>query len=299
MAAKNLDFPLGRPLAPAVTVRRRRSLTTGAAPLVAMGEAVSAEQRIADLPDGADVYRPVLAGLTGRVVDITPGQHITIEGAATVVQGLLGLGGPAAGPLVMLPRGESLAVVPIPAGAVILFPQPVPMVLVQRAIAGGASGIIAPSAAVRELEALARTDLSAVYDGLAPDPVGFPLAVVLTEGVGSQPMSSAVYRVLAPHLGNVVLVSGATDPRGNFRPDVTLSLPRESATAMTPLPSALEPGAQVRVAAGVLRGALGEIVHVFSRRQFDAAGVLSPCALVRLDDGAVHMLPLHALDRVG
>lgn len=294
-----LDFPLGRPLAPAVMARRRRPLTPGAAPLVALGDTVSAEQRIADLPDGSGAFRPLLAGLAGRVVEITPGQHVTIEGAATVLHGLLGLGGPAAGPLVMLPRGESLAVVPIPAGAVILFPQPVPMVLLQRAIAGGARGIIAPSAAPRELEALARTDLSAVYDGLAPEPAGFPLTVVLTEGLGVLPMSAAAYGLLAPRLGDVVLLSGATDPRANIRPEVTLSLPRDSATAMTPLPASLEPGAQVRIAEGPHRGAAGEIVHVFSRRQLDAAGALVPCVLVRLDDGTARVLPLHVLDRTG
>ena len=299
MATVNLDFPLGRPIASAVTVRRQRPLAPGAAPVVSMGETVSAEQRIADLPDGAGAFRPLLAGLIGRVVEVTPGRHITIEGAATVVQGLLGLGRPAAGPLVMLPRGESLAVVPIPAGAIILFPQPVPLMLLQRAIAGGARGIVASSAAPRELEALARTDLSAVYDGLAPEPSGFPLTVVLTEGLGNWQMSNAVYSILAQRLGDIVLVSGATDPRAAVRPEVLLSLPRETPTLTPPLPGRLELGAQVRVAAGARRGAAGEIVHVFPHRQFDAAGILAPCAVVRLDDGATYTLPLHALDRIG
>lgn len=299
MATMNLDFPLGRPIASAVTVSRQRPLVSGAASLVSMGEAVSAEQRIADLPDGSGAFRPLLAGLIGRVIEVTPGRHITIEGAVTVVQGLLGLGRPAAGPLVMLPRGESLAVVPIPAGAIILFPQSVPLVLLQRAIAGGARGIIAGSAAPRELEALARTDLSAVYDGLAPEPSGFPLTVVLTEGLGNWQMSSAVYGVLAQHLGEIVLASGETNPRARVRPEVLLPLPRETPTLGAPLPSVLEPGAQVRVAAGARRGATGEIVHVFPRRQFDVAGILAPCAVVQLDDGMRHTLPLHALDRIG
>lgn len=299
MAAFNLDFPLGRPIAPAVTVRRRRPLAPGAAPLISIGDVVSAEQRIADLPDGSGAFRPLLAGLTGRVAEVTLGQHVTIEGAAAVVQGLLGLGRPAAGPLVMLPRGESLAVVPIPAGAVILFPLPVPLMLLQRAIAGGALGIVSGSAAPRELEALARTDLSAVYDGLAPEPAGFPLTVVLTEGLGDRQMSAAAYGVLAQHLGNTVLISGATDPRTSVRPEVLLSLPRETPTVAAPLPGILERGARVRIEAGVLRGASGEIVHVFSRRQFDAAGMLVPCGVVRLDDGMTHTLPLHTLDRIG
>lgn len=299
MATMNLDFPLGRPIAPAVSVRRRRLLPSSAAPLIRVGETISADQRIADLPDGAGSLRPLLAGLAGTALEVIPGQHITIEGAATVVQGLLGLGGSAAGPLVMLPRGESLAVVPIPAGAIILFPQPVPLMLVQRAIAGGARGVIAASAAPREIEALARTDLSAVYDGLAPDPSGFPLTVVLTEGLGAQQMGAATYSVLAQRLGEIVLISGATDPQTNLRPEVLLSLPRETPTAATPLPGALEPGAQVRVVAGAVRGAAGEIVHVFPRRQLDATGILTPCAVVRLADGAMHTLALHALDRIG
>lgn len=299
MATKSLDFPLGRPLAPAVLVRRQRPLTSGAAPLVGLGESVAADQRIADLPDGAGGFRPLLAGLAGRIVEVTPGQQVTIEGVAAVIQGLLGLGGTAAGPLVMLPRGESLAVVPIPAGGIILFPQSAPLMLMQRAIAGGALGIIAGSAAPRELEALARTDLSAVYDGLAPQPSGFPLALVLTEGLGAQPMNAGTYSALAQRLGDTVLVSGVTDPRRNVRPEAALSLPRETATVATPLPSDLQAGAPVRVAAGARRGASGEIVHVFAHRRFDSAGTLAPSAVVRLDDGTTQTLPLHTLDRVG
>lgn len=299
MATINLDFPLGRPIAHAVSVHRRRLLPSSAAPLIQVGESVSADQRIADLPDGAGSFRPLLAGLAGTALEVIPGQHVTIEGVATVVQGLLGLGGSAAGPLVMLPRGESLAVVSIPAGAIILFPQPAPLMLLQRAIASGARGVIAASAAPREIEALARTDLSAVYDGLAPDPVGFPLALVLTEGLGSQQMSAATYNVLEQRLGEIVLISGATDPQTNLRPEVLLSLPHETPAAATPLLSVLEPGAQVRVVAGALRGAAGVIVHVFPRRQFDATGILTPCAVVRLANGAIHTLALHTLDRIG
>lgn len=298
MATMNLDYPLGRPLVPAVTVRRRRPLTPGAAPLMGIGETVSAQQRIANLPDGLGGFQPLLAGLTGRIVEVTPGQHVTIEGAATVIHGLLGLGGSAAGTLSMLPRGESLAVVSIPAGAILLFPQPVPMILLQRAIVAGARGIIAPSAAPRELEALARTDLSAVYDGLAPDPAGFPLTVVLTEGLGALPMSASIYSLLAQRLGDVVLVSGTTDPRASVRPEVVLSLTGEAVAATPPLSSELEPGARVRVAAGVWRGAAGEIAHVLSRRQLDESGILTPSAVVRLEDGATRILPLHTLDRM-
>jgi hypothetical protein len=55
----------------------------------------------------------------------------------------------------------------------------------------------------------------------------------------------------------------------------------------------------VAVASGTQRGARGEVLHVFARRQIDANGLLVACATVRFPDSSVAMLPLHQLDRIG
>src|SRR5690348_13939579 len=138
-----LDFPLGRPLTQAALVRRVRPLPEGATAAVAVNDQVRAEQPVAEYRPPSGPPSRVLAGLSGRVCAVEPGRSVAVESVAAVAQGIVGLGGPAAGPLALLARGESLAVAPIARGSVILFPHQVPLMLLQRAAAGGAVGIIA------------------------------------------------------------------------------------------------------------------------------------------------------------
>jgi hypothetical protein len=295
MTTYALDFPLGRPLIPAAAVRRWRRLPPGSRPLVGPGERVQPEQAIAELPGGASL----LAGLGGRVVEVSPAGGIQLEGVATVVAGLLGLGGGAAGPLTFLPPGESAAVLPIPPGGIIVHPQRVPLTLLQRAAAGGAAGLVAASAAAHELEAFARADLTAVLDGLVPGIERFPLPLLLTEGVGEAPMDPSVLQTLTACAGQVALLFGHTIPRWNLRPELLIAPPANAVTMALPADCALVPGAQARIAAGALRGARGELAHVFTAQPPDPLGRHTPSAQLRLQDGRLVVVPLANLDRVG
>lgn len=298
MSELALQYPLGRPIVRAVAVRRQRHLSPGARVLVAVGDQVLPEQPIAEAgqPSGA---APVLAGLAGVVAEVVPGQHITIEGVATLAQGVVGIGSAAVGPLVVLPRGESLAVVPIPRGGVILFPQHAPLTLFQRAAAGGAAGIIAASASARELEAFARADLTTLLDGSAASTAPAALTVVLTEGLGTRTMDPAMHQVLGQRIHDIVLLAGTTQPRRNVRPEVLLPLPLGTQAARAATDVALVPGARVLARGGPRAGMSGAIVHVFQRRQRTATGAFAAAASVRFDDGSAEIIPLAALDRIG
>src|SRR5262249_57288177 len=124
-----LDFPLGWPILPATLVRRRRALPAGSPPLVNVGDQVRPEQPIAEYALANGGRRALPAGLGGRVVEAAAGQHVTVEGVATVMHGIVGLGGPTAGTLVVFPRGESPAVVPIVPGSVVIFPHQLSLTL--------------------------------------------------------------------------------------------------------------------------------------------------------------------------
>lgn len=299
MPTRTLTYPLGRPVVPATLIRRQRPLLPGAAPLVAMGEQVRPEQPIAEVPAQQQGGRVVLAGLAGRVVEIAPRQHITLEGVATLVHGIVGVGASVIGPLVMLPRGESLAVVSIPRGGIILFPQQAPLTLLQRAAAGGALGIIAASISARELEAFIRADLTAALDGLTTPSSFPPFTVVLSEGLGNLPMQPQIYHVLSQRINDTVLLTGTTNPRRNVRPEVLLPQPIGTPAHAVPLDSAITRGARVVVASGEYRGMRGEVVHLFARPQTIEQSMLFPCASVRLEDGSSVSIPLHTLDRIG
>lgn len=302
MSSLNVEYPLGRPVIPAVVVQRRRPLLPGAQVRVAQGEQVQAGSVLASVPQTsaeADDDGAILAGIGGRVTEIVPQRHIAVEGVVAIFYGIAGLGGQAAGPLALLPRGELPAVVPIPRGAVIIFPQQLPLSFMQRAAAGGAAGVIAGSASARELEAFARADLTAVYDGLMVPPQVIGLTIVLTEGLGDASMRPALYQMLAQRVGTPVLIEGMTSPRRNIRPEILLTTPPNTPPLGVPMESALAAGVRVLVAAGPMAGASGTITHIFSRRQRTTAGMLAPAAVVRLDDGTTAVEQLAALDRIG
>lgn len=294
-----LDYPLGLPLTPATLVRRRRPLPPNATVVVSPNDTVRADQPVAEYRVTNGQVMKVLAGLAGRVYEVAPGRHVAIEGVATIAHGIVGLGGPATGALAVLPRGDSLAVASIPRGTVILFPHQAPLMLLQRAASGGAAGVIAASASARELEAFARADLSAMLDGTAPGAPVAPITVVLTEGLGSASMSTAIYQMLSMRLHDMVLVDGATNPRRGIRPEILMTAPTGASPAQTPADSQLIAGALVTVAAGERRGARGAIVREFASPQVLEGGIRAPAVLVRFDDGSVVTMAAHTLDRIG
>jgi hypothetical protein len=296
MIARALDFPLGRPVIPAARVRRRRDLPAEARVLVQIGEQVAADQTIAEAiaPAGS---LPILAGLAGAVTDVGS-TYVTIDGLAAVLQGPIGIGGAAVGPLAMVSTSDSSAVVPIPRGAVLVYPQQVPLTLLQRAVAGGAVGVIAPSAAALELEGFARTDLSAVLDGLAGDTSWLPLTVLLTEGFGDMPMRANIQHLLTERAGSLALISGLTNPRRNVRAEALLSPTPNAQPAALPADTGLDEGARVHVTSGRYRGREGVLAHLFAFPQPSETGQLLPSAEIQLERGDICVVPLAQLDRL-
>lgn len=307
MAVLNVEYPQGRPFVPARQGHYLRPLPAGMVARVSEGDHVSSAQIIAEraagveaaVPPGAGERAGILAGISGRVVEVVAQRHIAIKGIVAVFQGAMGLGGQSAGPLALLPRGELPAIVPIPAGCVIVFPGQLPLTFMQRAAANGALGVIAGSASAREFEAFARADLSAVLDELTSPPQLLALTIVLTEGLGDYPMRPALFQMLAQRVNTPVLLDGTTLPHRNRRPEIIFPLPPGAPPEAVPADSGLASGVMVGVAAGERRGMSGVIAHLFTRRQATAAGFRVPSASVRLDDGSTVVLPLHVLDRIG
>jgi hypothetical protein len=289
---------LGRRLVPATTIRRQRVFPAGTTTNVAIGDLVQPEQPIAEI-DHAGQRSAIQAGFSGRVTDVTLNQRIVIEGTVTIIQGVVGIGGPATGTLCMLPRGESLAMVPIPYGGVILFPGQLPLVLMQRALTGGAAGIIAGSVSAREFEGFSRFDLGAQLEGFPVAEPLSPFAIVITEGLGDATMSASLYHILGQRLSATVYCSGETSTRRAIRPEILFSPPIAASSQPVPLDSALEPNAIVTVWAGARRGSEAQVLQVLAHQQYSVSGLLVPSAILRFEDGTTEILPLHILDRIG
>lgn len=296
MLAGNLDYPRGRSLLYNTLTRVRRPFVTAMQPRVQSGDTVRPDQAIAE-----NVQQQIFAGVAGKVATVEP-DAIVIDCATTLVQGILGMGGAITGPLTTLPRGGELAVAPIIPGSILILPHRAPLVLLQRAAAMGAHGIVAASASARDLEAFTRADLTAALDGTTAA-IQSPLTILLTEGVGEAPMDPAIFHLLSQSLGRFALLDGTTSLQTSQRPELLISPPLAPPSAVnvnaTTRLANIEPGARVAVLTGPRRSTQGVVVHLFTYPQPAPSGQMYISALVAFSETERAVLPLAALALAG
>jgi hypothetical protein len=256
--------------------------------------------------NGVSSGETIVAGLRGRVVDITRRGGVVIESRAAAVQGAVGAGGQVAGVLtVWQATGFNRGQQPLPAGALLVIPGPLNLAILRQAMTSGVSGVMASSISSRDLESFLQTDLVQLIDSRNVDVVQerLPnLTLLLTEGLGTLPMPARTVQLLSQYQGSVALLSGTTSTRQGMFPELLVSLPatqtQENWRPMQPDPL-LAIGAHVRVCGGEYEGAIGEINHLFTHQQLFNSGIRSRAARLRLEDGSTLVIPLTLLERIG
>jgi hypothetical protein len=243
---------------------------------------------------------PLLAGMRGRVVQIIPDRGAVIEGQATVVSGLWGMGREVAGPVVLYPLGSAHAPTVVIPGCILIVPGAVDEAVVRDASAGRAGAIFAASAAPQIVEELAGMPCAALLDGTQPPPHEPPCALALAHGFGNQPLGNDIIQAIAAQAGTGEwgLIAPATNLFRNQRPELLLSL-RATMPVTQRVDAALEPGAQVWVIGGVHAGASGKLVRLLGSPFVFPSGIHAHAARVQLEDGTDATIALANLQRVG
>src|SRR5215470_6301129 len=109
-----MNYPLGWPVIPGITVRRERRMDRPGVTVVQSGQEVQPDQTIAQVNPlgtaGSAPFAPprfgaqtLRSGLRGQVVEATS-HGVIIEGLVAVVQGLFGVGEQAVGELNILSK---------------------------------------------------------------------------------------------------------------------------------------------------------------------------------------------------
>jgi hypothetical protein len=248
----------------------------------------------------------ILAGLRGRVVDLTRRGGVVIESRAALVQGALGAGGQVAGVLAMWQAPTYNHQQPsLPPGAILIIPGPLNLAMLRQAMSSNISGVIASSISSRDLESFLQTDLLQLVESRNVDLVQehpLPLTLLLTEGLGTLAMPAHTIELLSKYQGSMALLTGATSTRQAIFPELVVSLPaalaQENWHPVQPDPL-LVVGAHVRVCAGEYEGTIGEINHLFTHQQVFPSGVRARAARLRLEDSSTLVIPLTLLERVG
>ena len=355
-----MTYPLGWSIIPQMLIRRERwpgGYKTRGSALVYPGQEVQADQPVIRLekPESArsshefpgsieptsppvgqiagyhatqkDIHSHVqqmdeiiLAGMRGRVVDVTRRGGVIIETRAAIIQGTIGAGNQVAGILTIWNSSSrfqpSSAVsantsvgatpsLPIPPPTILVVPGPLNFAMLRQAMNLGVAGIVASSISSRDLEDFLGTNLIALINSMdielvnAPLP---PLTLLLTEGLGTVAMPPRAINLLSQYQGSMALLSGTTLIRQSIYPELIISLPvqeiQQNWRPVQPDPTLIV-GSQVRICSGSYEGTIGEIVYLYIYKQTFASGVLGRAARVRLEDGSTLIMPLYLLERIG
>jgi len=336
-----MTYPLGWSIIPQLLIRIERwpgGYKTRGSALVYPGQEVQANQPVIRLekPDSQlaglhatqkDIYSRIqqmngiiLAGIRGRVVEITRRGGVVIETRAAIIQGTIGAGNQVAGILTFWNSNYGLRTsssgpvnppvgvtptLPISTPTILVVPGPLNFAMLHLAMNMGVSGIVASSISSRDLEGFLGTNLIALINSmdieLANEPLP-PLTLLLTEGLGTVAMPPRTINLLTRYQGSMALLSGMTFIRQSIYPELIISLPlqeiQQNWRPVQPNPTLIV-GSQVRIRGGSYEGAIGEIIYLYNYMQTFASGVRARAARVRLADGRTLILPLFLLERIG
>jgi hypothetical protein len=205
------------------------------------------------LIEAATASVEVRALLAGRVVAVAAGRGVDVAGRAALVQGVLGVGGEACGPLAAaVRRPESVVTAemigPELAGRVVLGGALVTGSALQRAAAVGVAALVTGGIEDRDLTDLLGAELAVAVTGseeLRP-------VLVITGGFGRFPFDPLAFDLLLAREGALACACGRTRVRaGAVRPEVIVPLETGGAPGSGPGSGAGAPGAAGPAAAGV------------------------------------------------
>lgn len=141
-----------------------------------------------------------------------------------------------------------------------------------------------------------------VVGGLAPELVSrveqLPFPVIVTEGIGTVPMSTPVFRLLATNDGREASISGLVQSRWDIvRPEVVIPLPAETLPpAQTQPGTPLAVGARVRIVRAPYMGIVGTVMTLPAHPRRITTGAKVHGAAVDLGQGASVFVPLANLE---
>jgi hypothetical protein len=250
------------------------------------------------------------ANVRGIVMEVLPYEGVRIETPAAQVYGVFGVGQERAGVLRLLVTDPSEPILPEmvdarSAYAIIIGGSGITAAALQRAVREQVRGVIVGSIDEAELRAFAGLDAPAQWRagvrGWRFPSASFEdqLTLVVTEGFGSQPMSSPLFELLASHDRQEALVDGQTQLQAPLRrPRVVIPLSARSAgIQIDPPRPALRPGAMVRVLDHEHLGQVGRVRSVSNApRRLPSSRARVAAVEVNLDDATTLVLPRAAVE---
>ncbi len=245
--------------------------------------------RLASTPLAVQAY------ISGKVVEVSPGDGCVVEAIASLVQGIIGVGGEKEGVLARIVDRPDADASPDTIthehkDKILIAGRYVSLPVFQRAAEVGARGLIAGSISDSDLVQILGYDLGVAITGSEK----LPTTLIATEGFGSLPMAERTFKLLCSHVGQTASINGATQIRaGVIRPEIVVPLgvdarPRQAAAGEEGL---LEIGTRLRVVRDPYFGLLGRVAALPHEPIVIETEAKVRVLDVALDDGRTVTLP--------
>ncbi len=212
----------------------------------------------APIPVEVDAY------IDGRVVEVIEGEGCVVQSAATLVQGIFGLGGEVKAELALAVEAptdilDASAITESHRHKIVIGGAYVTIEGVKRAIEVGAAGIVTGGFDYDEIKDLLGYEVGVAITG--GETLG--LTLIVTEGFGNIQMAPATFELLTKKVGRRASINGATQIRaGVIRPEVVVTWDEDVAAERytPPEPKGIALGDAVRGIRAPWFGRLGKVV---------------------------------------
>ncbi|WP_437204198.1 hypothetical protein [Planctomicrobium sp. SH664] len=253
---------------------------------------------------GAALPVQVDAFVSGKVVEVLPGEGVVVETTAAFLQGIFGVGGEQQGALQVVTEHpdqdfEPQLLQPGYAGQIIVGGGRLHGATVRRAQELGVHALIAGGIDDQELKEILGYDLGVAITG--SEKIG--LTIIITEGFGQIAMAGRTFSLLRSLQGKAASVNGATQIRaGVMRPEIVIPLPGEVDVADTAAKvggGILRIGSHVRLIRDPYFGELGVVASLPSEPQLLASGSKARVLQVKCSSGKEVIVPRANVELVG
>ena len=216
--------------------------------------------REAPMPVEVDAY------VSGTVDEVINKEGIILRSDAAFIQGIFGIAGEKRGELALASNSpsEELTADQITedmAGKILIGGSFLSLEAYKKAMNCKVAGIVVGGFNYYDLKAVLGYDLGVAITGTEK----LPTALIVTEGYGSIPMSSATFELLKSNHGNEASVNGATQIRaGVIRPEIVIPIKGESNAedSLSKEPEGIQEGSTVRVIRSPNFGKIGIVTSL-------------------------------------
>ncbi|MDX1382391.1 MAG: hypothetical protein R3190_02050 [Thermoanaerobaculia bacterium] len=242
------------------------------------------------IPVEVDAY------IGGKVVEVIPREGCVVQAAATLVQGIFGLGGETRGEIVAAVgrRSEVLDADALSAehrGRIVIGGAYVTLAALERAREIGVAGVVVGGFDYDEIKEILGYEVGVAITG--GEDLG--LTLMVTEGFGRIDMAPATFQLLRDHEGRRASLNGATQIRaGVIRPEVVVTHDREAVPderVAAPEPEGIAVGDTVRGIRAPYFGRIGTVralpVEAVALASETRARVLE----IAFEDGSSALIP--------